>query len=125
MPAQPTGRLGLLRIPAPAAQKVTMRFAPLAQRDEFDPPGWRATPLARSAPARPGWWEIDVDALRLDDGAYEYEFTLDDRTDHAIADPFADELTRFGGYRGVFRVAGGARVGSAFRWDDEFTPGKP
>jgi glycosidase len=125
MPAQPTGRLGLVRIPAPGANKVAMRFAPLAQRDKFAPPEWPVRPLARAGPAFPGWWEIDLDALGLADGRYEYEFILDDRTDHPIADPFARELTRFGGYRGVFRVAAGARVGSAFRWDDEFTPGTP
>ena len=31
MPAQPTGRPGLLRIPAPGANEVQMRFAPLAR----------------------------------------------------------------------------------------------
>ena len=42
-----------------------------------------------------------------------------------MSDPFADEITRFGGYRCVFRISAGQRVGPAFRWDDEFTPGKP
>ena len=125
MPAQPTGRLGLLRIPAPGAKKVAMRFAPIAQRDKFAPPGWPVQALTSAPPANPGWWEIDIDALGLADGPYEYEFILDDRTDRPVADPFADEITRFGGYRGLFRISGGQRVGPAFRWDDEFTPGKP
>jgi hypothetical protein len=125
MPAQPTGRLGLLRIPAPGANKVEMRFAPLAQRDKFAPAGWPVRGLASAPPAFPGWWEIDIDALALADGAYEYEFILDGHTDRPVADPFADEITRFGGYRGVFRISAGKRAGPAFRWDDEFTPGKP
>ena len=49
---------------------------------------------------------------------------LDDRADRPVADPFADEITRFGGYRGVFRISGGKRVEQSFRWDDEFVPGK-
>ena len=125
MPAQPTGRLGLLRIPAPGANTVEMRFAPLAQRDKFAPPGWPVQKLVSAQPANPGWWEIDIDALGLGDGAYEYEFILDGHTDQPVPDPFADELTRFGGYRGVFHISAGQRVGPAFRWDDEFTPGRP
>ena len=126
MPAQPTGRPGLLRVPAPAAQQVEMRYAPLAQRDTFSPPRWPIRALATAAPAYPGWWEIDIDALGLDPGPYEYEFILDGRTDHPVADPFADEITRFGGYRGVFRIsAGRQRTVPEFSWDDEFTPGRP
>jgi len=102
-----------------------MRFAPLAQRDKFAPAGWPVQGLAGALPAFPGWWEIDIDALALADGAYEYEFILDGHADRPVADPFADEITRFGGYRGVFRISAGRRVGPAFRWDDEFTPGKP
>ncbi len=59
------------------------------------------------------------------DGAYEYDFILDGQRDSPIADPYADEITRFGGYRGVLRMAGRTRVRQAFRWDDEFVPGKP
>ena len=126
MPAQPTGRPGLLRIPAPNANQVEMRYASLAQRDMFSPSRWPVRALTSAAPTYPGWWEIDIDALGLDHGAYEYEFILDSRTDRPVADPFAEEITRFGGYRGVFRIsAGRQRIQSGFRWDDEFTPGKP
>ena len=125
MPAQPTGRLGLLRIPAPGASEVEMRFSPLAQRDKFSPSGWPVRALRSAGQANPGWWEIDIDALSLPDGDYEYEFILDSHTDRPVSDPFADEITRFGGYRGVFHISAGQRVGPAFRWDDEFTPGKP
>ena len=102
---------------------MTLRL--VAQRDKFAPAGWRVQALGSAGPANPGWWEIDVDALGLADGAYEYEFVLDGHTDRPVSDPFADEITRFGGYRGVFRISVGQRVGPAFRWDDEFTPGKP
>jgi 1,4-alpha-glucan branching enzyme len=125
VPAQPTGRLGLLRIPAPGASEVKMRFSPLAQRDKFSPSGWPVRALRSAGQANPGWWEIDIDALSLPDGDYEYEFILDSHTDRPVSDPFADEITRFGGYRGVFHISAGQRVGPAFRWDDEFTPGKP
>jgi 1,4-alpha-glucan branching enzyme len=125
MPAQPTGRYGLLRIPAPGANKVEMRFAPLAQRDKFAPSGWPVLALTSAQPANPGWWEIDIDALGLGDGAYEYEFIVDGRADSPMADPFADEVTRFGGYRGVFRIAMGQRVRQAFGWEDEYTAGRP
>jgi 1,4-alpha-glucan branching enzyme len=121
--AQPTGRLGLLRIPAPSAKTVVMRFAPLAQRDRFEPATWPVQPL-QTDPAHAGWWQVDIDALGLADGPYEYEFILDGRTDRPVADPFADELTRFGGYRGVFRMLNRQRVGSAFDWSDEFS-GRP
>jgi 1,4-alpha-glucan branching enzyme len=113
-----------MRIPAPSATRVGVRFAPLAERDRFAPHTWPVQDLTRSAPAFPGWWEIDLDALGLADGPYEYEFVLDDRADRPVADPFADEITRFGGYRGVFRMSGGKRVEQSFRWDDEFVPGK-
>jgi 1,4-alpha-glucan branching enzyme len=126
MPAQPTGRIGLLRVPAPGARQVEMRYAPLAQRDTFSPPRWPAQALADAAAAYPGWWEIDIDALGLDPGRYEYEFILDGQSDHPVADPFADEITRFGGYRGVFRISPARqRTAPEFTWDDEFTPGRP
>jgi hypothetical protein len=72
----------------------------------------------------PGWWDFDIDALGLADGAYEYEFLLDGEISPS-ADPYADEITRFGGYRGVFRVAGKQRSQATFRWDDEFTGAPP
>jgi 1,4-alpha-glucan branching enzyme len=109
-------------IPAPLAATVEVRFAPLADRDRFDPAAWRREPLARD-PARVGWWALDVDALALPDGDYEYELLLDGDAKHPVADPWAEELVRFGGYRGLFRVRGGRRWRPPFRWDDELPAG--
>ena len=118
----PTGRLGLLRIFSPAAQQLEIRFALLSDRDKFDPTLWQWQPLVRSN-AFPGWWECDLDALALTDGQYEYEFLLNGDSDHPIPDPYADEITRFGGYRGVFHIVGGQRKVRPFRWDDEIPAG--
>ena len=116
MPPQPTGRYGLLRIPAPTVASLAIRFSSLANRDDFDPPGWPNIPLTPSA-AYPGWWEFDVDAQALPDGAYEYEFVQDGDPTKVRNDPYAGEITRFGYYRGVFHIAGGVRVSPNFRWD--------
>jgi 1,4-alpha-glucan branching enzyme len=110
-----------VQIPAPAAKSVEMRFASVEERDSFDPRAWRRAPLARVA-ARPGWWALDPETLGLRDGDYEYEFVLDGLDEAPVADPFADEITRFGGYRGLFRLRGGRRA-QPFRWDDELPPG--
>src|SRR5262249_10551172 len=115
---------GSLRIPAPTAQQVEMRFAALADRDRFDPAQWRRAAL-RPSFEQAGHYEIDLNALGLADGPYEYEFVLDGRADNPVADPFAEELTRYGGYRGVFRIQGGRRVRPRFSWADELTAGRP
>lgn len=119
-PATPTG---LLRIPAPAASTISLSFAPLSARDTFDPPHWRTEAMAKGAD---GHFTIDLDVLHLDDGAYEYEFLVDDTAANSgrrVADPFAEELTRFGGYRGVFHIGGGKRFRRPFSWADEFPQG--
>ena len=116
MSPQPTGRYGLMRIPAPGASGVSVRYASLLNRDQFNPPAWPTVALTPSA-AYPGWWEFDVDAQVLADGSYEYEFLLNQDSTNPISDPYADAITRFGGYRGLFHVAGGKRVDPTFRWD--------
>ncbi len=123
MPPQPTDRYGLLRIPAPNAAGVSARYAPLADRDNFDPTAWNKQVLAQSA-LFPGWWEWDIDALDLADGIYEYEFLLDGNST-PVADAYTDEITRFGGYRGLFRIAARKRSQRAFNWSDEFTGAPP
>jgi len=123
MQPQPTDHPGLLRIPAPAASSLSIRFAPLTDRDHFNPVLWEHNSLEPSA-SFSGWWEIDLDTLSLPDGCYEYEFIRDDDDSAAYPDPYADAITRFGGYRGLFTIAGGRRVRRAFRWDDEFPGGQ-
>ena len=122
MPIHPTGRYGLLRIPAPSATSVSIRFASLEDRDEFNPVDWAALPFTANA-GNPGWWDFDLDAQSLSNGAYEYEFLINGDAQHPVADPYADEITRFGGYRGVFRIAAGKRVERVFRWDDTIEAG--
>ena len=114
----------LMCIPARAGSQVRIRFAPLGTRDRFDPHSWRSEPLQASAD-RDDWLQIDIGTLGLDDGSYEYEFIVDGVTDAPIADPYAEEVTRFGGYRGLFHVRDGKRWRQTFCWDDEFSPQHP
>lgn len=116
MSPQPTGRYGLIRIPAPGATGVWIRYAALQDRDQFNPVAWPSIALTPSA-TYAGWWEFDIDARALPDGTYEYEFLLNANSGSPVSDPYADAITRFGGYRGLFHVAGGIRVAPTFRWD--------
>jgi len=120
MQPHPTDHLGLLRVPGPALSALSLRFAPLSDRDEFNPSAWRMHPLTPSGTFI-GWWEVDLDLLALGDGDYEYEFVVNGTT--AVADPYAEDITRFGGYRGIFTIAGGERVRRPFRWDGEMPTG--
>src|SRR5215469_11037512 len=92
VPPHPTDHPGLLRVPGPALTDIAIRFAPLSDRDQFNPASWSPHPLTKSA-AFPGWWEIDLDLLALNDGQYEYEFVANGNT--VAPDPYADEITRF------------------------------
>lgn len=123
MQPQPTDHPGLLRIPAPAATSLAIRFAPLADRDHFNPILWTHCAMAASADF-PGWWEIDLDTLTLADGWYEYEFIKNGDDSVAYPDPYADAITRFARYRGLFTMARGKRIATQFRWDDEFPNGQ-
>jgi hypothetical protein len=57
-------------------------------------------------------YQLEKSRLRLIDGDYEYEFVVNGAT--AVPDPYADDITRFGGYRGIFTIAGGKRVSKPF-----------
>ncbi len=111
-----------LRIPAPVGSRIEVRFADILQRDRYDPLSWRRELLAPVA-AEADWFEIDLDALGLEDGDYEYEFIKNGAVDAPIADPYAVHITRFGGYRGIFQIRKGKRWRQPFTWEDEFTPG--
>ncbi len=120
MMPRPTDYPGLVRIPGPAIDDLSVRFARLCDRDRFEPSSWEHHPFSKSI-AFPGWWEIDLDLLALPDGDYEYEFVVDGKT--VVADPYAEEITRFGGYRGIFTIVAGKRVRKPFHWDGEMSPG--
>ena len=120
MQPHPTDHPGLLRVPGPALNTLSIRFAPLSDRDLFNPLSWVMYGLTPGA-SFPGWWEIDLDLLGLIDADYEYEFVVNGAI--IAADPYADHITRFGGYRGIFTIAGGKRVTKPFRWDGETPTG--
>lgn len=120
MPPRPTSRPGLLSVPGPNLTSLSIRFANLSDRDHFAPATWPQHPFTPN-PAFPGWWQFDLDALALAVGVYEYEFVANGSI--VAADPYADAITRFGGYRGLFTISGGARISPVFRWDDEFPSG--
>ena len=115
----PTDHPGLLRIPGPDVTHVSLRLSLLSARDHFNPDSWPQHPLTGN-PSFPGWFEIDIDQIGLADGEYEYEFVADG---NPVADPYAEALTRFAGYRGLLTITGGKRLGKPFGWDDEFQPG--
>lgn len=115
---------GVLRVPAPDAERVEIRFAPLLSRDRFDPDDWRREQLS-PAPDAADWYQIDLNGLDLADGRYEYEYVVhrDGEEPVVAADPFAEEITKFRGHRGTFRVRDGERFRPPFSWDDELPDG--
>jgi hypothetical protein len=122
MPQRPTDRPGLLSVPGPGLTTLSIRFARLSDRDHFANETWPQHAFSPNT-AFPGWWQFDLDALALADGVYEYEFVANGTI--VVADPYADAITRFGGYRGLFTISAGVRVSPAFGWDDEFPTGAP
>ena len=113
---------GILRIPVEVAQTVEMRYASLLSRDHFNPLDWSSIPLQPST-AQNGFFELDLNKINLTDGTYEYEFILDGQQNRPVADPFAEEIVRFGGYRGIFRIENGKLWDWPFSWDDELSVG--
>lgn len=113
-----------LRLPVESAQTVEMRFSRLEARDRFYPREWNTVPLIPTADSS-RCYEIDLADMALGDGAYEYEFILDGDNNHPIADPYAEEITRFGGYRGIFHIKEGRRWQIPFTWQDELHPDHP
>lgn len=120
MQPRPTDRPGSLSVPGPGLTSLSIRFASLADRDHFNPAAWPQHPFTANT-AIPGWWQFDLDALALPDGVYEYEFVANGNL--VAPDPYADAITRFGGYRGLFTIQNGARISPAFGWDDEYPAG--
>jgi glycosidase len=114
-----------LSIPvAGSPRRVSVRYSPLPrQGGAFQPAAWQRADLkAHQDQAQPGWYELDLAALNLADGRYEYEFVIDGDAELVVADPFAEAITRFGGYRGVFDMVDGQRFRPPFVWDGEIPP---
>ncbi len=108
----------IIRIPVENAQSVEMRFALLCARDCFDPLNWVSIPMRMSGEDS-HFFELDLETQTLADGSYEYEFVINGNIHKPVADPYAEEITRFGGYRGVFHIKNGKRWQQPFSWDDE------
>ena len=115
---------GVLRVPATDADRVAVRFAPVLSRDTFDPADWRHEELS-AHPEVSDWYELDIDELDLANGRYEYEFLVyrGGEEPDVAADPFAEEITRFQGRRGTFRVRDGSAFRPSFDWSDELPEG--
>lgn len=106
-------------IPAPGATTVEMRFASIEDRDNFFPGEWEHVTMSQQ---EAGWFTVDLGPLELSDGTYEYEFIIDGDEQFPVADPYAIEITRFGGYRGVMHIRDGIWVQPQFDWEDELDP---
>lgn len=123
---QPLTPLPLI-IPAPLAEKVEMLYRPLEDRALADPltpqQSWKPLAALKPSTSSPGCFEIDVNTLGLQDGTYEYAVVVNGRLDQPLADPYAVEITKFGGYRSLIRIRDGARVVPEFDWTGEIPEG--
>lgn len=109
-----------LRIPVGNAQKAFIRYSPLPRQNFFNPELW---PKASLTDMGDGWYQVDLSTLQLADGRYEYDFLVEPSSGapqpEGIADPYAVEITKYRGYRGIFRISGGQQVLPAFDWSSE------
>lgn len=118
-----------LRIPvATPHRRVRLRYSPLPrQGGVFDPASWPTADLQPpdQDPTADGWYTLDLTTLNLADGEYEYDFAIErpDGSLLTVPDPFAEELTKLGYYRGIFHIRNNRRLRPSFDWSDEFPPG--
>ena len=123
---QPITSLPLI-IPAPGATKVELVCRTVSDRALADPllpqKSWQPPALLKPSATAKDCFEIDVNTLNLKDGTYEYAFMIDGKQDGLIADPYAEEIAKFGGYRALFRIRNGVRVRTEFDWTDEIPQG--
>lgn len=113
--------LDRIRVPAPSLPFVEMRYSALPREGDFLPNWWPRVVLTATGD---GWHEVDLATLGLPDGRYEYELLLPTPGGiRTVADPYAEEITRFSGYRSVFEIRDGHRVRPYFSWEDELPHG--
>lgn len=113
--------LDRIRVPAPGLPFVEMRYSALPREGDFLPNWWPRVVLTTTGD---GWHEVDLSTLGLPDGRYEYELLLPTPDGiRTVADPYAEEITRFSGYRSVFEIRDGHRVRPHFSWEDELPHG--
>jgi 1,4-alpha-glucan branching enzyme len=60
-----------------------------------------------TAAGEPGWSEINLNTLGLEDGDHKYEFIKDGAVDTPIAGLYAAHITRSSGCRGIFQIRNG------------------
>lgn len=116
----------IIRIPAVGAKSVQIRISPVPRTGDFNPETWSHVPLKQTPQSIHGqWWEINLQNLNLKNGSYEYEFQIIWHNDDSVivADPYAEELTRYGGYRGIFHICNSERYRIPFSWQNEIPIG--
>lgn len=126
-PRKPAAAISpLSTIPAPLTTTLQVRYRTPEQHDAIDlakaDSGWSQPVTLKEDPTRAGCYLLDIGALNLVDGDYEYEFIIDGRA-QPIPDPFARHIVKFGGYRGIIHVRGGEPVAEPFSWEDELPEG--
>jgi 1,4-alpha-glucan branching enzyme len=115
-----------LGIPAPEAQAVWIRYSQYPHQQTFDPSSWSKLALTKK---NDGWWVLDFPNSGLADGVYEYEFLVSflpasrrnplQQDPLVVPDPYAEELEKFAGYRGILYIKGGLRIRPSFSWSNE------
>src|SRR3954451_918536 len=114
-----------LGVPAPDANEVFIRYSPYPHEKTFDPDTWPRYSLKKK---EDDWWIFSIPDSGIADGTYEYEFLVtfrdgfvfSDGRSHdpadPVPDPFAEEIVKFKGYRGIMYIKGGLRVRPPFSW---------
>lgn len=108
----------LLTLAAPAANTLTLRYAALADRSDFGKK-WQCAEMTPASTH--GYFQIDLATLGLADGTYEFDLLINGRT--PVADPYALELEKFNGYRGILIIRDHRLITEAFDWSDEIPAG--
>jgi 1,4-alpha-glucan branching enzyme len=110
----------VLSVFAPDAGNVQLYLGLLDARGSFFKPNYWT--ILDSTSKTDGWWNFDIDGRT---GRYEYGFALNNEYINPldpiglVVDPFAAEVVRFGGYRGVLYLDQGLRQYPQFDWGND------